>query len=942
MGTGYTRNDTANNIADGNIINASDLDGEFDAIVSAFGTSGHTHDGTANEGGAITVLGPAQQVTVSATALYPSTANAVALGTTSNEFSDLYMADGSIIYLGADQDVTLTHVADTGILLNSTRQLQFGDSGSYIHQSADGVLDLVSDSEIEINATNVDINGAVTMDSTLAVTGVITADAGIDIDNFNIDGTTIALSSGDMTLDGAGDIILDAAGEEVIFKDGSTNVGHVSMDSDNLTIKSLVSDKDIIFQGNDGGSGITALTLDMSEAGAATFNNKIVATELDISGNVDIDGTLEADAITIDGTTLAETIADTVGAMVTSNDETGISVTYEDGDNTLDFALGAAQTTITSLLATDIKIGEDDQTKIDFETADEIHFYAANVEQVYLGDNIFGPQSDSDVDLGSSSVRWKDAYVDSITVTGEVDGASLDISGDADIDGTLEADAITVDGTALATYIRDTVGTNMLSSNDESGITVTYDTSNDNIDFAINAAQTTITSVLATDLKVGEDDQTKIDFEDADQINFYADNAKRVTIDSTGLTVNSGSIETATIDYTDGDNAMTIADGGKVTFAAGFDVGSDASGDILYHNGTSYIRLAKGTDDQVLTLASGVPSWASSAGDITGVTAGTGLSGGGTSGGVTVNVEAAQTGITSLLATDIKIGEDDQTKIDFETADTINFYAGNEKQLILTDGALTPGTNAILDLGTDALEFKDAYFDGTVEADAITIGGTAIGSIYSAIAGSSSIVTTGALDSGSITSGFGAIDNGTSGIRTNTFTAETSILPDAVGGADLGSTSAEWGDIYIADDKAIKFGNDQDVTMEYDEDGTDSLLISGSDVTIVDDKKLYFGTNQDVYLEYDEDGTDKLIIKGHTTFLDGAYNFDIASHDGTNGLALAGTVVTSSAAELNKLDGISTTATELGYVNGVTSAIQTQLNAKATTGKSIAMAMVFG
>ena len=895
MGTGYTRNDTANNIADGNIINASDLDGEFDAIVSAFGTSGHTHDGTANEGGAITVLGPAQQVTVSATALYPSTANAVALGTTSNEFSDLYMADGSIIYLGADQDVTLTHVADTGILLNSTRQLQFGDSGSYIHQSADGVLDLVSDSEIEINATNVDINGAVTMDSTLAVTGVITADAGIDIDNFNIDGTTIALSSGDMTLDGAGDIILDAAGEEVIFKDGSTNVGHVSMDSDNLTIKSLVSDKDIIFQGNDGGAGITALTLDMSEAGAATFNNKIVATELDISGNVDIDGTLEADAITIDGTTLAETIADTVGAMVTSNDETGISVTYEDGDNTLDFALGAAQTTITSLLATDIKIGEDDQTKIDFETADEIHFYAANVEQVYLGDNIFGPQSDSDVDLGSSSVRWKDAYVDSITVTGEVDGASLDISGDADIDGTLEADAITVDGTALATYIRDTVGTNMLSSNDESGITVTYDTSNDNIDFAINAAQTTITSVLATDLKVGEDDQTKIDFEDADQINFYADNAKRVTIDSTGLTVNSGSIETATIDYTDGDNAMTIADGGKVTFAAGFDVGSDASGDILYHNGTSYIRLAKGTDDQVLTLASGVPAWAAaSAGDITGVTAGTGLSGGGTSGGVTVNVEAAQTGITSLLATDIKIGEDDQTKIDFETADTINFYAGNEKQLILTDGALTPGTNAILDLGTDALEFKDAYFDGTVEADAITIGGTAIGSIYSAIAGSSSIVTTGALDSGSITSGFGAIDNGTSGIRTNTFTAETSILPDAVGGADLGSTSAEWGDIYIADDKAIKFGNDQDVTMEYDEDGTDTLLITGN-----------------------------------TTLADGSYNLNIASHDGTNGLALAGTVVTATAAELN-------------YVDGVTSSIQTQLNSAASTGKAIAMAMVFG
>jgi hypothetical protein len=59
----------------------------------------------------------------------------------------------------------------------------------------------------------------------------------------------------------------------------------------------------------------------------------------------------------------------------------------------------------------------------------------------------------------------------------------------------------------------------------------------------------------------------------------------------------------------------------------------------------------------------------------------------------TLSVDAAQTGITSILATDVKIGEDDETKIDFETADTINFYAGNEKQLILTDGALTPGAD---------------------------------------------------------------------------------------------------------------------------------------------------------------------------------------------------------------------------------------------------------
>ena len=227
----------------------------------------------------------------------------------------------------------------------------------------------------------------------------------------------------------------------------------------------------------------------------------------------------------------------------------GIDIDWTDTDNGTDgdpydltFTINAAQTGITSLLATDIKIGEDDQTKIDFETADEIHFYAANVEQVYLGDNIFGPQSDSDVDLGSTSVRWKDAYVDSITVTGEIDGNSLDIEGDADINGTLEADAITVDGTALATYIRDTVGTNMLSSNTESGITVTYDTSNDNIDFAIDAAQTGITSLLATDIKIGEDDQTKIDFEDADKINFYAGNEKQLILEDGALYPGSDNI----------------------------------------------------------------------------------------------------------------------------------------------------------------------------------------------------------------------------------------------------------------------------------------------------------------------------------------------------------------------------------------------------------------
>ena len=277
---------------------------------------------------------------------------------------------------------------------------------------------------------------------------VIVADSG---DAFGTNNLTVARNG--ETIDGtAANLVLDITGVSVQFVyNGSTwrvyaQVGGKGGTAVNTTATQTLTNKTLTSAVlNTGVSGTAVLDEDNMASNSATK----LATQQSIKAYVDsqVDSTefvLEDD----DGTEVTVSNAKEVKFI-----GSGITTNWTDTDNGTDgdpydltFTVDAAQTGITSLLATDIKIGEDDETKIDFETADEIHFYANNVEQVYLGDNIFGPQSDSDVDLGSSSVRWKDAYVDSITVTGEVDAASLDISGNVDVDGTLETDNLTIGG----------------------------------------------------------------------------------------------------------------------------------------------------------------------------------------------------------------------------------------------------------------------------------------------------------------------------------------------------------------------------------------------------------------------------------------------------------------------------------------------------------------
>ena len=196
MGTGYTRNDTSNNITDGNIINAADLDGEFDAIVSAFSTSGHTHDGTAAEGGAITVVGPVQDLVVSATEVKPKTTNTLDLGTSLLQYKNIYI-DGSAYIDGLGED----------ILVATDKKVQFRDTAIFINSSVDGQLDIDADVEVEIATATLDINATATdISGALTVGGTLTASSGgsltgtwsnlgtvttVDINGGTIDGATI-------------------------------------------------------------------------------------------------------------------------------------------------------------------------------------------------------------------------------------------------------------------------------------------------------------------------------------------------------------------------------------------------------------------------------------------------------------------------------------------------------------------------------------------------------------------------------------------------------------------------------------------------------------------------------------------------------------------------------------------------------------------------------
>ena len=475
--------------SDGDTITAAHTNDEFNAILATFNVStGHTHDGsTAGDGGPISNL----------------FSNALVFGTNAD-------TDIAITFNANSNDGVLTWMEDEDyfqfsddILLSTTEKLQFRDTAIYIHSSADGQLDLIADTEIQIAATTVDINGNVDVSGTLTVAGAVDfGDAAlsnvgaVQLDSIAGDGDT----NTSITFSGSDVITITAGGDaQFTFNNGSI-VPSVDDDIDLGT--SSLEFKDAFFDGTVTTDALVADTADINggtvdgaiiggSSAAAITGTAITGTSF-VIGSADIG---EAELETIDGVT-AGTVAASKAVVVDSNKDIGsfrnITLTGELDAGSLDVSGnadidGTLETDALSINGTAVTSTAAELNLVDGITAGTVSASLAVI-------------ADSNKDV--TGFR-------NITLTGELDAGSLDISGDADIDGTLEADAITIGGVTLAETISDTVGA-MVSSNTETNITVSYDDSDNTLDFVIGTLNqdTTGTATNATHVTVADNEST--------------------------------------------------------------------------------------------------------------------------------------------------------------------------------------------------------------------------------------------------------------------------------------------------------------------------------------------------------------------------------------------------------------------------------------------------
>ena len=879
-------------------------------------------------------------------------------------------SDGAVVNFGADSDVNLTHVADTGLLLNSTRQLQFGDSGTYIHQSADGVLDLVSDTELELNATTIDINGNVDISGTTVSTGKITADAGIDIDNFNIDGTTIALSSGDMLLDGAGDIILDADGGDVLLKDDGTQYAAFTNSSGNLIVKS---------------GSTTAMTFsgaNVTFAGTVTIGSAgISEAELEILDGATVT-TAELNIIDGDTSATSTTVADADRVVMNDNGTmvqvavTDLAAYFDDEITAMPNLVTTAATTVGTLDSGaissgfgNIDIGSSNLTATGTISLGATSFNDNNIT------NVGSIQLDSIAGDADTNTSITFSGSDVITMaTGGTSALTIDASQNVTIAGdlTVSGDDLTM-GTNTAGNLLIADGTNF-NSVAVGSLSEISTVANDDVFLAVDTSggglkkitRSAIVSGLATSAaisNVSEDSTPQLggdldvngnDIVSASNgnINLLPNGSGKVIMDgngsSGGVTITDGNIDIRTGTgavskvkfYCESSNAhaQTLqaqphsASSSAVVVlpvASGTLVGSGDSGTV------SNAMLAGSIADSKLNTITTADKVSGAAIQVDGATDGTGITVADADklliddGGTTKYINASQlntyisASASAVAADNITTGDAAVTLATSTGNITIDAQGGDTD--IIFKG--TDGSSDITALTLDMSEAGAATFndkivateldisgnvdiDGTLETDAFSINGTAVTStaaelnildgVTSTAAelnimdGNTSATSTTVADADRVVLN----DNGTMVQVAVTdlaayFDDEITAMPNlvttaatTVGALDSGSITSGFGNIDTGSSTITTTGLISGGSLDIDD-----VLINGSTIGHTDDTDLI------------------TVANGLVT---------VAGEISVTTLDIGGTNVTSTAAELNILDGVTATATELNIMDGVT------------------------
>jgi len=636
MGNSYTFT-TSGNIQSGSIVRAEDFTTEYTALQSAFdSSSGHSHDGTAGEGGRIETVGPAGQLVVTASALTGSSSKLLNLGTSSNLLLDVFIADDKKIQFGDAQDATIEYDEDgTDTLLfaganiriaNTNNALEFRDADLKIHSSANGQLDIDADTELEIVAPTVDIQAstAITLASD-AVTFGENGDTDIVLSfNANTSDGTLTWMEDEAHFKFSDDIVVDST-KKIYFNDEGGE--HISGDATDLTITS----------GND--LNLTAATdINIPADVGLTFGNdaeKIEGdgTDLTISGNnINLTAVADVNIPTDVGLTFATTekiesdgtdLTITVGSGGDINIPANIGMTFGndgekiEGDGT-DLTITGNNINLTAtadvVIPADVGITfgsgekiEGDSTDLTVTSGNDINLTATgtvnlntdaiglhfgvneDVTLTHVHDTGLLLNSTNELQFGSSStkVHQSSSGVLDLTATTVRVSNDLHLNTDSSVLGFGVHNDITV------THVADT-GLNITSVNTDAnaGPVLVLDRNNDNAsnndiigsvqfkgDNASNA------SVIMGEIKTKITDTTAGN-EDSDVIisNMVAGTATpQLTISSTGVTANVSFTNSG--DLTVGDDLLLNTDSAVISLGAGADA-------TITHDGTTGVTIA--------------------------------------------------------------------------------------------------------------------------------------------------------------------------------------------------------------------------------------------------------------------------------------------------------------------------------------------------------------